>query len=127
MYGKPRLLITGANGFIGQHLVTAFANRGHRVVVAARRPMMFGPSVKQELIKDLAEGVDWMPLLQGIDVVIHLAALVHQGKDVDEALFDKISRQATAPCDCEDRRKTDICVFNRGAIGPIIRCGLDRK
>ena len=73
MYEKPGLLITGANGFIGQHLVTAFANRGHRVVAAGRRPMMFGPSVKQELIKDLAEGVDWMPLLQGIDVVIHLA------------------------------------------------------
>ena len=48
--------------------------------------MMFSPSVDQVLIKDLADGVDWMPLLQGIDVVIHLAAIAHQGNDVEEGV-----------------------------------------
>jgi nucleoside-diphosphate-sugar epimerase len=37
-----------------------------------------------------------MPLLQGIDVVIHLAAIAHRGPDVEEWLYDKVNRQATA-------------------------------
>ncbi|HLN88415.1 MAG TPA: NAD-dependent epimerase/dehydratase family protein, partial [Candidatus Limnocylindrales bacterium] len=96
LHEKCRLLVTGATGFIGQHLVPALVGQGHRVVAAVRRPMTLSPSVDQVLIKDLADGVDWMPLLQGIDVVIHLAALVHQRHDVKEALFEKINRQATA-------------------------------
>jgi nucleoside-diphosphate-sugar epimerase len=96
MHERRRLLITGAAGFIGRHLVPALVGRGHRVVAVGRRPMTLGPSVDQVLIKDLADGVDWKPLLQGIDVVIHLAAIVHRGSDVAEGLYDKINRQATA-------------------------------
>ena len=96
MQEKRRLLITGATGFIGRHLVPALAGHGHKVVAALRRPMALSPLIDQVLIKDLADGVDWMPLLQGIDVVIHLAALAHQPNDVKETLFDKINRQATA-------------------------------
>jgi UDP-glucose 4-epimerase len=55
-----------------------------------------GPSIDQVLIKDLAAGVDWMPLLQGVDEVIHLAAIAHRGPDVEERLYDKVNRQATA-------------------------------
>ena len=95
MHERRRLLITGANGFIGQHLVPALVGHGHRVVAAVRRPVVFGPSIDQVPIKDLAD-VDWMPLLQGIDVVIHLAAIAHRGSDVEEGLYDKINRQATA-------------------------------
>jgi len=73
MQEKRRLLITGATGFIGRHLVPALAGHGHKVVAALRRPMALSPLIDQVLIKDLADGVDWMPLLQGIDVVIHLA------------------------------------------------------
>src|SRR5262249_59983513 len=96
MHGVRRLLITGADGFIGRHLVPALVGRGHRVIAAARRPLTFGPSVDYKLIKDLADGVDWMPLLQGIDVVIHLAALAHQQDSVEEGTYNKINRQATA-------------------------------
>ena len=89
------LLVTGATGFIGQHLVPALVERGHRVVAVVRHPVGFGPSIDQVLIEDLT-AVDWMPLLQGIDVVIHLAAIAHRGSDVGEGLYDKINRQATA-------------------------------
>ena len=96
MHGRSRLLITGASGFIGRHLVPALVGRGHHVVAAVRRPLTLGPSVDLVLIKDLADGVDWVPLLQGIDVVIHLAALAHQDSDVSEKIYDKINRQPTA-------------------------------
>ena len=92
---EKKLLITGASGFVGQHLTPALAERGHRVAALVRRPSAFGPPVNQLLIKDIT-GVDWMPLLQGIDVVIHLAAIAHRGDDVAEAEYDKINRQVTA-------------------------------
>ena len=34
-----------------------------------------------------------MRLLQGIDVVIHLAAIAHRCSDVEEGLYDKINRR----------------------------------
>ena len=92
---EKKLLITGATGFFGQHLTPAFVERGHRVVAVVRHPVVFGPTVNQVLIQDLTS-VDWMPLLQGIDVVIHLAAIAHRGNDVEEGLYDKVNRQATA-------------------------------
>ena len=95
MHERRRLLITGATGFIGQHLVPALVELGHRVVAVVRRPMLLGSSIDQVPIKDLAS-VDWLPLLKGIDVVIHLAAIAHRGSDVEEGLYDRINRQATA-------------------------------
>ena len=50
MHGRRRLLITGASGFIGRHLVPALVGRGHHVVAAVRRPLTLGPSVDQVLI-----------------------------------------------------------------------------
>jgi UDP-glucose 4-epimerase len=92
---EKKLLVTGATGFVGQHLTPALAERGHRVATVVRQPGMFGPIVNQVLVKDIA-GVDWMPLLQDIDVVIHLAAIAHRGNDVAETMYDKVNRQVTA-------------------------------
>ena len=92
---EKKLLVTGASGFVGQHLTPALAERGHRVIAVARHPMAFGPTVSQVLIQDVTS-VDWMPLLEGVDVVIHLAAIAHRGIEVDEGLYDKVNRQATA-------------------------------
>jgi len=92
---EKKLLVTGATGFVGQHLTPALAARGHRVIAVARRSMAFGPTVSQVLLQDVTS-VDWMPLLQGVDVVIHLAAIAHRGDDVTEAMYDKINRQVTA-------------------------------
>ena len=129
MHKRRRLLITGAGGFVGLHLIPALIARGHQVVAATRRPLTFGPSVEQVLINDLSDGVDWTPLLQGIDVVIHLAALAHQNKDVKEAnLSQNQSRShcSIGSCHSEGRGKADIFVLDRGTIPAIIRSGLDR-
>ena len=79
---------------------------------------MFGSIVNQILVKDITS-VDWMPLLQDIDVVIHLAAIAHRGNDVAEATYDK-SQSANhgvfGPSDREGRRKTNIYVVRRSAI-----------
>jgi UDP-glucose 4-epimerase len=41
MTAKPRILVTGASGFIGQHLVRRLSESGYLVRAAARQPVVF--------------------------------------------------------------------------------------
>ena len=42
MHNARRVLVTGATGFIGRHVVQALAKRGYRIIVAVRRPDLAG-------------------------------------------------------------------------------------
>lgn len=91
-----RTLVTGASGFIGSALIQTLAEAGHHVRAAVRRPDLL-PSlagVQPVKLPDLAEPVDWSSLVEGIDVVVHLAGTAHRG-GVDETLYDKAIRRAT--------------------------------
>jgi UDP-glucose 4-epimerase len=92
-----RLLVTGASGFVGRAVVAAFAAEGCAVRAAARRPL---PSLadRVEVMQhgDLAQPVDWRPLLDGIDQVVHLAGIAHAGRGIAAARHDAVNRGATA-------------------------------
>jgi nucleoside-diphosphate-sugar epimerase len=81
-----RILITGANGFIGHHLCDHLASAG-REVTACIRPDATMPSVTRGEnlrvvhIPDLADAARWRELLAEVDSVIHLAARVHVMQD----------------------------------------------
>jgi nucleoside-diphosphate-sugar epimerase len=82
--GAPpmQVLVTGATGFIGRHLVDALLRRGHRVSCVVRRASEIPPALHAEPvvrieIDDIAGDIDWAPRLQGVDAVVHLAARVH--------------------------------------------------
>ena len=77
----PRILVTGATGFVGRSLCRRLIERGHRVVAAVRRP---------DAADSLPTAVEPLPLgeinaslacppttFDDIDVAIHLAARVH--------------------------------------------------
>ena len=70
--GALKLLITGANGFLGRACVSAALTRGHSVRALVRSAAVF-PEGVQVVQGDLAVGCDaaW---LTGIDAVIHTAA-----------------------------------------------------
>lgn len=73
-----KLAITGANGFIGQHVVAGALAAGHHVVAIVRSaaPVEWQNNTALEIIRgDLLapQQVDWQNL-QGVDTVIHLAA-----------------------------------------------------
>lgn len=84
-----RVLVTGADGFLGRRLVTALP--GHSVIGASRRPM---PDVEWRRLDDMRGKVDWERLLAGVDAVVHLANIAH--KHASEADFEVVNHQATA-------------------------------
>jgi nucleoside-diphosphate-sugar epimerase len=91
-----RVLVTGASGFIGSAVVAALARGGYAVRAAVRRSnLSFPDGVEMVRHPDLAEAFDWLPLLQGVDQVVHLAGIAHI-RGADAATYDRVNRLATA-------------------------------
>jgi len=92
------VLVTGASGFVGRRLVAALASAGNRVVAAARNPhaVRFPETVQIARLPDLAQRIDWEPLLADVAYVVHLAGVAHRGADTTEEMYDRINHQAVA-------------------------------
>jgi nucleoside-diphosphate-sugar epimerase len=91
-----RVLLTGASGFVGHATLTTLARRGFKVRAALRSPPQSPLPAGIELaeVPDLASDFDWKPLLNGIDAVIHLAAIADSAA-ANPALHDRVNRWAT--------------------------------
>src|SRR3989442_2398152 len=70
---KPRMLVTGAAGFIGRHVVEEALSRGYRVMGTDRRAAVTKGSEFVEA--DIRDEVQMMQLTQDQDCVVHLAAI----------------------------------------------------
>jgi nucleoside-diphosphate-sugar epimerase len=94
-----RILVTGANGFIGRHLCRRLARDGAAVVAAVRRadaPDIDG--IAARAVGDIGPGTDWTPLLAGVEAVVHCAARVHVLKESEPdplAAFRKVNVAGT--------------------------------
>lgn len=82
---KGVILVTGANGFVGQAVIPVLQAEGWSVRAAVRSPQgaAFPPGVDVVQAPDLAEGLacDWRNVVAGCQAVLHLAARVHQMND----------------------------------------------
>jgi nucleoside-diphosphate-sugar epimerase len=95
MNDRNCVLVTGARGFVGRHLVRYLATQGFKVVAASRSAGAHeDPNVTVVQLPDLSAPIDWKPLLQGCDAVVHLAGVAH--KVVGDDVYDRINHQATA-------------------------------
>jgi len=84
-----RALVTGANGFLGRHVVDALLSRGIEVRAmvrpAARLDSIGWPASVEIFRADLRTSHDLVRAFDDVDVLIHLAAVVSGGEDAQFA------------------------------------------
>ena len=79
-----RVAVTGSSGFVGRALVPLLEARGHKAI-----------SLGRDATGDIVAFREWPRLLEGLDVVVHLAALAH-GAGVDEARLRAVNVDVAA-------------------------------
>lgn len=70
-----KVLVTGANGFVGSMLCKVLRERGDEIRPIVRRSNT--SVVDAVVIGDIGANTDWAKHLDGVDVVVHLAARTH--------------------------------------------------
>jgi uncharacterized protein YbjT (DUF2867 family) len=89
-----RILITGATGFIGGHVVQALLEQGHEVIAGVRRPEALPPQpglapIAVDFTHDLAPE-DWLPRLSGVDAVVNCVGIIAEnGPNTFDALHTR--------------------------------------
>jgi len=80
MSPRRTVLVTGASGFLGGHVVPWLRQAGYAVRTADRRQT-----------GSIGARTDWRPLLRGVDAVVHLAARAHAPlRQGDAALLEEL-------------------------------------
>lgn len=83
-----RVLVIGASGFIGQHLVRALAQKVGLVIAVSRKKVDFGLANVEPVRADLQEPDDFKPLLARSDAVAYLAATSTPGTSAGNPLLE---------------------------------------
>jgi nucleoside-diphosphate-sugar epimerase len=76
--GSARVVaLTGATGFIGQHILRELSKRGYSIRVLLRRPVETSLDCASAVIGDLARPHNLSAALRGVNAVVHSAGAVH--------------------------------------------------
>ncbi len=100
------ILLTGASGFIGRHLLGALLNSGHHVIACARHParLRLQSTAIHYLPLDFTRACtveNWLPHLQHVDIVINAVGIIQESgkqtftalhRDAPAALFEASTR-----------------------------------
>ena len=87
----PKILITGASGFVGKSLTSALLRQGHSICAAVRS--ISSPNESSEIVVgEIDHDTNWATALRDVDVVIHLAARVHVMTEYSQNPLDEFRK-----------------------------------
>jgi nucleoside-diphosphate-sugar epimerase len=92
---RPLIALTGATGFIGQHLLRELPKRGYRLRVLLRRPSVVPMESASAVVGDLARPQNMTAALADVDAVIHSAGLAHAMSGLPEDDYRVLNTEAT--------------------------------
>ena len=100
-----RVLVTGANGFIGRHIVRCIEKQGDKINVLVRNSNSFNISDKVNIFEgDIFDNEKLRKAVNEVDAVFHLVAKTHDSSSIDNAKdYYKINVEGT-------RNLLDACV-----------------
>ena len=114
----PRVLITGGSGFLGSHVAAALAARDdvELVVCGDLRHGVPRDGIIDETL-DVTDSAGLAPLLRrhAIDTVVHLAAIVNPGRDVEQEYRVDVTGSANVLAACVEAGVRRIVVSSSGA------------
>jgi dihydroflavonol-4-reductase len=87
------VLLTGATGFLGQHVARALCEAGYAVVNMVRRPSAAPPGARS-VAGDLEDPASLARALEGVEAVVHVAGFVSNAARDRRRLFDVNARGA---------------------------------
>lgn len=76
-----RVLVTGANGFIGRVTCRAFVAAGFAVRGAVRSYNDIPDGIEAIQVGDISQCPDWSQAVKGVDIIVHTAARAHKMRD----------------------------------------------
>lgn len=99
-----KVLVTGANGFIGSAIVEALLDQGHDIVACGRTLSNLPRSPRVECrpldLRRLQSPVDWLPLLADVQAVVNCAGILREGTRGDfDAIHHRMPRALAQACD----------------------------
>lgn len=102
-----KVLVTGATGFIGHHLVNKLASEGHTVSVLSRKPLKdneFPGHKIRVCLGDVTDSLSLLTATEDQDMVYHLAGKIAY-KASERADMEKVNVQGT-------QKVVDACITN---------------
>ena len=79
----PRVLVTGATGFVGRAVVDRLVQNGMGVTASVRREPITRIGVREVNVPGLGSSTDWTAALEGCNAVVHCAGRVHILNETD--------------------------------------------
>lgn len=83
----PRVLVTGASGFVGQHIVSELLNQEYAVSAVVRNPASFHRPEVAVYQGDILSPKSLVPAMEGCNAVIHLVGIIAETR---RATFEQV-------------------------------------